>query len=47
MVLTLETDMATVTEEAIQDGQQGHYVYVVKDSQGRAPAGDAGPHGRG
>src|SRR4030095_6099928 len=34
VVLTLETDMATVAPtEAIQNGQQGQYVYVVKDSK--------------
>jgi membrane fusion protein, multidrug efflux system len=34
VVLTLETDRATVAPtEAIQNGQQGQYVYVVKDSK--------------
>ena len=46
VALTLDTirNATVVPAEAVQTGQQGQFVYVVKpDNHGGDPAGDAGP----
>ena len=49
VVLTLDTqsNATVVPSEAVQDGQQGQFIFVVKPDQTvRIPAGHGGPHDR-